>query len=117
MGLRGELACFGVHIDALPGATLVAKHKHFCELDASEWHKPAVNIGFHYKLTEGARLLCSRREPGASPRPPATCSCCLTAEPRRAGGTSAVSGPAPTRDLRQSGATERLSKEQRTLSY
>ena len=54
MGLRGELACFGVHIDALPGATLVAKHKHFCELDASEWHKPVVNSGFHYKLTEEA---------------------------------------------------------------
>ena len=43
-----------MHIDALPGATLVAKHKHFCELDASEWHKLAVNNGFHYKLTEGS---------------------------------------------------------------
>ena len=36
--LRG----FGVHIDALPGATLVAKHKHFCELDASSRREPSI---------------------------------------------------------------------------
>ena len=54
VGLKGEVCIFGIHIDALPGATLNAKHRYFCELDVNGFKKLAHYNGFHYKLTEGS---------------------------------------------------------------